>query len=121
MPAFPFFLFGIVGLLAAFLDLRMLRAGGLCGVARLTRHLWRMTFALLIAALSFFLGQAKVFPQAVRIPGFLALPVLAVLVNAALLAVARSLPTDLSRLRCKFRYPLTGEISSLAGHMLPPA
>lgn len=81
MPAFPFFLFGGVGLLASALDLRMIRAGGLRGAARLTRHLWRMCFALLIAAMSFFFGQADELPAALRIPPLLALPVLAVLVT----------------------------------------
>jgi hypothetical protein len=81
MPAFPFFLFGGVGTLAALLDLKMIRAGGLRGAPRLARHLWRMCFALFIAALSFFLGQAKVIPKPIRIPGLLALPVLLVLVT----------------------------------------
>jgi hypothetical protein len=40
-----------------------------------------MSFALLIAALSFFIGQAKVIPKPIRIPGLLALPVLAVLLT----------------------------------------
>jgi hypothetical protein len=79
MPAFPFLLFGVVGLLASALDLRMIRAGGLRGAARLARHLWRMCFALLIAAMSFFFGQADELPEALRIPPLLALPVLAVL------------------------------------------
>ena len=47
----------------------------------LRRHLWRMCFALFIAALSFFIGQARVFPKPVRIFPLLALPVLAVLVT----------------------------------------
>jgi hypothetical protein len=81
MPAFPFVLFGSVGLLAVIGDVRMLRSGPLRGSRRLARHLWRMTFALLIAALSFFIGQAQVFPKPVRIPALLALPVLAVLVT----------------------------------------
>jgi uncharacterized membrane protein len=81
IPAFPFFMFGIVGLLASAGDLRMIRSGRLRGAARLARHLWRMSFALFIAALSFFLGQAKVIPKPVRIPALLALPVLAVLVT----------------------------------------
>lgn len=81
MPAFPFFLFGVVGTLAGVLDLRMIRAGGLRGASGLARHLWRMSFALFIAALSFFIGQADVFPKPVRIPALLALPVLAVLVT----------------------------------------
>jgi cytochrome c-type biogenesis protein CcmH/NrfF len=40
-----------------------------------------MCFALFIAALSFFIGQAKVIPEAIRNRGLLALPVLAVLVT----------------------------------------
>jgi hypothetical protein len=80
IPAFPFFLFGAVGLLASAGDLRMIRAGGgLRGAARLRRHLWRMCWALWIAAMSFFVGQAKVFPKPVRIPALLALPGLTVL------------------------------------------
>ena len=78
--AFPLFMFAVVGLLAAAGDFRMLRSGGLRGAARLARHLWRMCVALWIAAASFFLGQADEFPEALRIPGLLALPVLAVLV-----------------------------------------
>jgi uncharacterized membrane protein len=81
MPAFPFFLFGVVGLLASVGDVRVMRSGALRGAPRLARHLWRMSFALFIAALSFFIGQAKVIPKPVRIPGLLALPVLAVLVT----------------------------------------
>ena len=81
MPAFPFFLFGVVGLLAGAGDLRMVRSGALRGAPRIARHLWRMSFALFIAALSFFLGQADEFPEALRVPALLALPVLAVLLT----------------------------------------
>lgn len=81
MPAFPFLMFGVVGVLAAGGDFRMLRSGALDGTARLARHLWRMCFALFIAALSFFLGQARVIPEPIRIPALLALPVLAVLLT----------------------------------------
>jgi hypothetical protein len=81
VPAFPFFLFGVVGLLASAGDLRVMRSGARRGAARLARHLWRMSFALLIAAMSFFLGQAKVIPKPIRILPVLALPVLAVLVT----------------------------------------
>ena len=81
MPAFPFFLFGVVGSLAGLGDLRLMRSEALRGTARLARHLWRMSFALFIAALSFFLGQAKVIPKPIRITGLLALPVLAVLLT----------------------------------------
>jgi hypothetical protein len=61
--------------------LRVLRSGALTRAARLARHLWRMSFALLIATMSFFLGQAKGIPSPIRIPALLALPVLAVLVT----------------------------------------
>jgi hypothetical protein len=42
-------------------------------------HLWRMSTALFIAALSFFIGQADVIPPVVRIRPLLALPVVLVL------------------------------------------
>ena len=81
MPAFPFFMFGTVGLLATVGDVRMIRSGALRGASRLARHLWRMCFALFIAAISFFIGQSQVFPQPLRNPALLGLPVLAVLVT----------------------------------------
>lgn len=79
--AVPAFLFGIVGLVAFTGDLRMMRSGGLRGAARIARHLWRMSFALFVAAASFFLGQAEVIPEPLRIRGLLAVPVLAVLLT----------------------------------------
>jgi uncharacterized membrane protein len=81
MPAFPFFMFGVVGMLGSAGDAKMLRAGPAKGALRLARHLWRMCFALFIAALSFFIGQADEFPEALRIKPLLALPVLTVLVT----------------------------------------
>jgi hypothetical protein len=39
MPAFPFFMFGVVGLLASAGDLRLFRSGPLNGAPRLARHL----------------------------------------------------------------------------------
>ena len=81
MPAFPFFMFGVAGLIAAAGDARVLRSGQLRGTRRIARHLWRMSFALLVAALSFFLGQADVFPPALRIMPLLAMPVVAVLIT----------------------------------------
>lgn len=86
LPGTVFLLFGLIALLAAIGDVRTIRAGGagaLRGAPRLTRHLWRMCVALLIAAFSFFLGQAKVIPEPIRILPLLAVPPLAVL--AALL------------------------------------
>jgi hypothetical protein len=81
MPAFPFFMFGIVGGLASIGDVRILRSSPPRGTARLTRHLWRMCFALFIAALSFFIGQADEVPEPLRIMPLLGLPVLLVLVT----------------------------------------
>ena len=81
VPFFPFVMFGVIALLAAVGDFRVLRSGALQGAARLSRHLWRMTYALFIAAMSFFFGQAKVIPKPIRIMPLLAVPVVAVLVT----------------------------------------
>jgi hypothetical protein len=81
IPAFIMFKFATVGLLASAGDLRVLRSGALVGAPRLARHLWRMCFALYIAAASFFFGQADKLPEAVRHPALLAFPVLAVVVT----------------------------------------
>ena len=48
-------------------DARVLRHGPLTGHRRLARHLWRMCFALFSATGSFFLGQADVIPEPLRI------------------------------------------------------
>lgn len=69
IPTVPFFIFGVVALLASAGDFRLIRSGGthiLRGAPRLTRHLWRMCVALLIAAFSLF-TRVKVFPQPYRI------------------------------------------------------
>jgi hypothetical protein len=77
-------MFGTVALLAGIGDVRMIWSGGFGGVPRLTRHLWRMCYALWIATASFFLGPrarvAKVLPEPLLNPVLLALPVLLVLV-----------------------------------------
>lgn len=80
VPAPPIFMFAVVGLAGALLDARMLRAGSIQGAHRLARHLWRMSFAMWIATMSFFLGQAKFFPEPIRKSGMLAIPVVLVLV-----------------------------------------
>ena len=82
MPAFPFLIFGTISLLASAGDFALIRAGGvrtIRGAPRLVRHLWRMCTALLIAAFSFFLGQAKVIPKPIRIVPLLVIPPLIVL------------------------------------------
>ena len=81
VPAGFFLAFGTIGLVATVGDVRVLRCGRRTGAARLARHLWRMCFALFVAALSFFFGQAQVIPEPLRIRPLLALPILAVLVT----------------------------------------
>ena len=72
-------IFGAVAVLAAIGDIRMLLARSNPWTHRIARHLWRMCFALWIAAASFFLGQADEFPEALRIMPLLCTPVLLVL------------------------------------------
>ena len=83
IPFVIFFLFGSVALLSALGDIRMVRAGGARGVPRLSRHIWRMCYALWIAAASFFHGPrarvAKLLPEPLMDPLLLALPGLLVL------------------------------------------
>ena len=83
IPAPPYFVFATLALLAAALDLRLIVHGGIAGVARLTRHLWRMCVGLLIAAVSFFLGQSQVFPAAVRRASILLVPEIVILLLLA--------------------------------------
>jgi hypothetical protein len=61
-PPWPYFIFGFVAALAFAGDVRMLARGGIAGTQRLARHLWRMCFALFIAAASIFLARQQIFP-----------------------------------------------------------
>jgi uncharacterized membrane protein len=77
-----FFLAGVT-MSAGAGDLRLLRSGALRGAARLRRHLWRMCFALFIAAGSFFSIRARVariLPEPFLSGPMRALPVLLVFV-----------------------------------------
>jgi hypothetical protein len=58
----------------------MLVRGGVFGAKRIVRHLWRMSFAFLIAAFSFFLGQQKVIPAYMRGLKLLLVPPLLILI-----------------------------------------
>jgi len=77
--AVPAFIFGAVALLAALGDARLIMGRVLTGAHRIARHLWRMCLAMFIATASLFLGQAKVFPESMRIVALLAIPVVLVL------------------------------------------
>jgi hypothetical protein len=72
------YVFSAVAALAAAGDFGVIRQGGLAGGARLRRHLWRMSLALVIAAGSF-AGQPKAIPPFLRGSPLLLLPVLLVL------------------------------------------
>jgi len=60
-------IFGVILLLAGLGDVRVLVRGPLRGSARIKRHMWRMCFAMFITTGSFFLGQADVIPERLRI------------------------------------------------------
>ncbi|MCU1384530.1 MAG: hypothetical protein JWL71_3227 [Acidobacteria bacterium] len=82
-PAFPLFLFGVLGLSGAFGDFKTMRAGTLRGAPRLSRHVWRMSMALWITTISFFSIRARVaaiLPAPLVTPLLRALPVLLVIV-----------------------------------------
>src|ERR1700721_1253364 len=70
-PPWPYFIFGSVAALAFVGDLRMLVRGGIAGTQRLARHLWRMCFALFIAAASIFLARQQLFPALLQKTGAL--------------------------------------------------
>lgn len=109
VPAPMFFIFGGVALLASAGDLRMIRSGGLRGARRLARHLWRMCFALWIAAASFFLGQADEFPERLRV-----WPVLGTLAFFPLLAMLYWL------WRVRVRQTFRGAVRAAAPEAVPP-
>jgi hypothetical protein len=60
VPFFMLFFIGSIMLMAALGDVRIMRSGLPRGGPRLARHLWRMCFALFIAAGSFFSIRARV-------------------------------------------------------------
>jgi uncharacterized membrane protein len=82
------FVFGFLVLLSVLGDVRLIIRGGVAGVQRLVRHIWRMCFALFIATGSFFLGtaggsqinlRARIFTPAVRATHLPQVPVFLVL------------------------------------------
>ena len=79
MPAGFYFVVAAIAALLAISDVRLIVRGGISGARRIARHLWRMCFALFIAAGSFFLGQPLVWSTALRKSGLLVVPVVAVI------------------------------------------
>jgi len=72
-PPGPYFFMGSVAVLATMGDIRMLLHGGISGTQRIARHLWRMCFALFIAAASIFMARQQLFPDLLRKTGILLL------------------------------------------------
>ena len=72
----PSFVFAVIIFLAAVGDVRMIRAGGVRGPKRITRHLWRMCVAMVVASGSFFLGPPGRVPDIINIKALLPLPVI---------------------------------------------
>ena len=70
-PPGPYFFMGSVALLASTGDIRMIVRRGISGTQRIARHLWRMCFALFIAAASIFLVRQQLFPALMRKTGAL--------------------------------------------------
>jgi hypothetical protein len=70
-PPAPYFFMGSVAVLATVGDIRLLVRGGISGVPRIARHLWRMCFALFIASGSIFLARQQLFPALLRKTGAL--------------------------------------------------
>ena len=78
VPFFMLFFIGTVMALAAAGDIRVMWSGALRGGSRLARHLWRMCFALFIAAGSFFSIEArvaKILPEPFTTPAMRVLPI----------------------------------------------
>jgi hypothetical protein len=78
VPFFMLFFLATVTALAATGDLRLMRPRALPAPGRLARHLWRMCFALFIAAGSFFSIRervAKILPEPFTTPPMRALPI----------------------------------------------
>jgi hypothetical protein len=79
-PPQAFYVFIVMGTLAAVGDLKLIVKGRISGAPRLVRHVWRICAALFIASGSFFLGQQRVMPAWMRGSPLLFVPALAPLV-----------------------------------------
>lgn len=77
-----FLVFGSVMAISTIADLRYIKLGGLAKNKRLIRHLWRMYFPLFMSTAAFFLGQAKLLPEALQRAEVLFTPVALVVCTA---------------------------------------
>ena len=95
-PSSNYLTFTAFPVFAAALDVGVILRGRISRPHRIARHLWRMSFALFIAAGSLFLGQPKVFPAALRGSPIMFVPELAIL-GLMLFWLARTLLSPLYR------------------------
>ena len=79
--AAAYVVFGSVMLICSLADSLYIKRGGLCGSTRLTRHVWRMFFPLLMSTAAFFLGQAKHLPELFQRIELLLIPVALVILS----------------------------------------
>ncbi|HVT45380.1 MAG TPA: hypothetical protein VMT00_13440 [Thermoanaerobaculia bacterium] len=91
-PALIYVVFGSIAVLFAASDVRVFVRPQPLPQRRVGRHLFRMTLALLLASLSFYPGQAQLFPTWLRATNLLMLPHVFVLGSMAwwMARVARS-------------------------------
>jgi uncharacterized membrane protein len=107
---------GMILLLAVAGDLRVMRAGGLRGGARLARHLWRMCFAMFMATGSFFLGQADEIPERFRVwPALAVLALLPLLVMPYWLRRVRRRPSPRAAVAIREPEPVSSAIPAGVG------
>ena len=86
------YLFGVIAALAAICDLRMIGNGGIAGVSRIARHLWRMSLGLVVATGSFFVGQPKYVPDVLKDTGLNVVPMFAALALLAFWMIRVRIP-----------------------------
>ena len=82
-PAIAYYVFASLAVLCAGFDLKVIRAGGIHGVQRITRHLWRMCLGFFFAAASALTQLLKILPG--HVLGVRVFPILIVLALSPLL------------------------------------
>jgi uncharacterized membrane protein len=74
------YVFGSIAAIGVLADVNVVARGGLSGRRRIARHLWRMSFAMLVATGAYFAGQPDFVPAILRETQLNFVPILAVLV-----------------------------------------
>ena len=73
------YVFGTIAAMAVLSDVSVVWRRGLSGAQRIARHLWRMSFAMLVATGAYFVGQPEFVPTILRETYLNFAPVIAVL------------------------------------------